>query len=79
MSLQTSWLILRANINSQSGIWDGLAIGTSHAISLQMTSNFTVLALHTRTQGELGSGIRQDPVLVVFLSAEALSGFCPCL
>lgn len=61
--------MLRAKPSNQSGIWGGLAIGTSHAVSLPMLSNFTVLVLRTHTQGELGLGIRQDLVLVVFLSS----------
>lgn len=48
-SLQISWLMLGAHTSSHSGVWDGLAFGTSPAIPLQMQSNFTVLVLHTHT------------------------------
>lgn len=47
--------------------------------TVQIESNFTVPTLHTRTQGDLGSGIRSDLVLVIFLCSVALSGCCPYL
>lgn len=48
----------KSHTSSHSGVWDGLAFGTSCATPLQTPSSFTVLVLHTHMHRGLGSGIK---------------------